>query len=153
MSRLSCNTCHVSRGCPASHTGVWPDHVPNWHSVLSLPFSLYPSVISLSFSFHSYSLVITFALEEADGAVLSVGHDDHAVAGRGGDGLAPGGHAARHAGPRAVAAADVAAARGVRRALVVLAAVDGEPRPVLQLVPHRGPAHHLHTWHTCSVTS
>ena len=52
----------------------------------------------------------TFALEEPHGAVVGVRHHDHAVAGRGGDGLAAGGHAAGHAAPGPVLTADVVVA-------------------------------------------
>ena len=42
--------------------------------------------------------------------MLSVRHDDHAVAGRGGDGLAAGGHTARHTAPGPVLTTDVVVA-------------------------------------------
>ena len=58
--------------------------------------------------------MVTSALEQPHGAVVGVGDHDHAVAGRGGDGLAAGGHAARHAAPCPVLAADVAVAIRLR---------------------------------------
>ena len=42
--------------------------------------------------------------------MVGVRHHDHAVAGRGGDGLAAGGHAAGHAAPGPVLTADVVVA-------------------------------------------
>ena len=42
--------------------------------------------------------------------MVGVRHHNHAVAGRGGDGLAAGGHTARHAAPGPIQTRDVAVA-------------------------------------------
>ena len=53
---------------------------------------------------------LAFALEQPHWAVVCVGHHDHAVTGRGGDGLTAGGHTAWHTAPGPVMTADVSVA-------------------------------------------
>ena len=92
---------------------------------------------------------LAFALEQPHGAVVCVGHHDHAVTGRGGDGLTAGGHTAWHTAPGPVMTADVSVAVCLWKCswdiwnvilmmfpdLVVLAAVDSHGPAVLHLGP------------------
>ena len=82
-------------------------------------------------------LVLTFALVEASGAVVGVGHHDHPVSWRTGDLLTP-----SRDTPRAVAPAPVIAADWLPAdRLVVRGAVDGQAGAVADLLPH-GPVLH-----------
>ena len=78
-------------------------------------------------------LVLTFALVEAAGAVVGVGHHDHPVSWRRRDLFTPGGDT-----PRARAPGPVIAPHGltVTHGLVVRGAVDVDAQAVGDLVPH-----------------